>query len=228
EGGGGGGRGGGGRIGDRRAGPLPHPRRYALFTLVGIAGEDDLDAPDICLPAPVTGGSTTKSSTGGLQLPPQTRGNSKIRGAAKAARPTILLTNESAALRDRLMSEIAGLASPDSATTWAGEALSAKNTLTADDAKLLEEAFEKKLSELLASTDEAREAPGTNDPPASVDGPSEDLATDRNTANQPRSKSINKSALAVSAPRRYRDKDHLCYVTRQPCLLCARKPSDAH
>src|ERR1700720_4191996 len=27
--------------------PLPSPRRYALFTLVGIAGEDDLDAPDL-------------------------------------------------------------------------------------------------------------------------------------------------------------------------------------
>ena len=25
----------------------PHARRYALFTLVGIAGEDDLDAPDL-------------------------------------------------------------------------------------------------------------------------------------------------------------------------------------
>src|SRR5262249_51048011 len=27
---------------------LPYARRYALFTLVGIAGEDDLDAPDLC------------------------------------------------------------------------------------------------------------------------------------------------------------------------------------
>jgi hypothetical protein len=212
----------------RMGAALTYARRYALFTLVGIAGEDDLDAPDICLPAPVTGGPTTKSSTGGLQLPLQTRGNGKIRGAAKTARPTILLADESAALRDRLMSEIAGLASADSATTWAGEALPAKNTLTADDGKLLEEAFEKKLSEWSASTDEAMDAPGVNDPPASVDSLSDDLATDRITANQLRSKSIDKSALAVSAPRRYRDKDHLCYVTRQPCLLCGRKPSDAH
>jgi hypothetical protein len=34
--------------------------------------------------------------------------------------------------------------------------------------------------------------------------------------------------LAVSVPRRYRNKEHLRYVTLQPCLLCARKPSDAH
>jgi hypothetical protein len=29
-----------------------YARRYALFTLVGIAGEDDLDAPDLKAPMP--------------------------------------------------------------------------------------------------------------------------------------------------------------------------------
>src|SRR5262245_37134771 len=39
-----------------RMGPaLTYARRYALFTLVGIAGEDDLDAPDICAPTPARG-----------------------------------------------------------------------------------------------------------------------------------------------------------------------------
>src|SRR3954470_10699532 len=32
----------------RRGAALTYARRYALFTLVGIAGEDDLDAPDLC------------------------------------------------------------------------------------------------------------------------------------------------------------------------------------
>src|SRR4051794_18834424 len=31
----------------RRGAPFTYARRYALFTLVGIAGEDDLDAPDL-------------------------------------------------------------------------------------------------------------------------------------------------------------------------------------
>ena len=31
---------------------LTYARRYALFTLVGIAGEDDLDAPDLNPPTP--------------------------------------------------------------------------------------------------------------------------------------------------------------------------------
>jgi hypothetical protein len=39
----------------RMGAALTYACRYALFTLVGIAGEDDLDAPDICVPAPVTG-----------------------------------------------------------------------------------------------------------------------------------------------------------------------------
>jgi len=32
---------------------LTYARRYALFTLVGIAGEDDLDAPDLLSPAAI-------------------------------------------------------------------------------------------------------------------------------------------------------------------------------
>ena len=41
---------------------LTYARRYALFTLVGIAGEDDLDAPDLCAsraPTTATGAATT-------------------------------------------------------------------------------------------------------------------------------------------------------------------------
>ena len=34
--------------------------------------------------------------------------------------------------------------------------------------------------------------------------------------------------LTVAAPRRYRNRDHLRFVMQQPCLLCGRKPSDAH
>src|SRR5215472_1965080 len=32
----------------RMGAALTYARRYALFTLVGIAGEDDMDAPDLC------------------------------------------------------------------------------------------------------------------------------------------------------------------------------------
>src|ERR1700691_4097991 len=40
----------------RMGAALTYARRYALFTLVGIAGEDDLDAPDLVTPtAPIPG-----------------------------------------------------------------------------------------------------------------------------------------------------------------------------
>ena len=39
---------------------------------------------------------------------------------------------------------------------------------------------------------------------------------------------IDKSALAISAPRRIRDKEHLRHVASQPCLVCGRSPGHAH
>ncbi len=39
---------------------------------------------------------------------------------------------------------------------------------------------------------------------------------------------IDKSALAISAPRRVRDKEHLRFVASQPCLVCGRSPGHAH
>ncbi len=41
-------------------------------------------------------------------------------------------------------------------------------------------------------------------------------------------RSIDKSVLALAEPRRIRDKEHLRNVARQPCLVCGRRPSQAH
>src|ERR1700728_3525747 len=43
----------------RMGAALTYARRYALFTLVGIAGEDDLDAPGLLTPSPQKQGHTT-------------------------------------------------------------------------------------------------------------------------------------------------------------------------
>src|SRR3954465_1418487 len=45
----------------RMGAALTYARRYALFTLVGIAGEDDLDAPDLRV-APAAAGGTSPSA----------------------------------------------------------------------------------------------------------------------------------------------------------------------
>ncbi len=39
---------------------------------------------------------------------------------------------------------------------------------------------------------------------------------------------IDKALLAIATPRRVRDKDLLKFVARQPCLVCGRRPSQAH
>src|SRR6202045_2384259 len=146
----------------RMGAALTYARRYALFTLVGIAGEDDLDAPDLCIPPPTAPvGADVRSRaaregnagglTGGLRVPGRTQGNGQARGSARAVSTPALSSAESEALRDRLLGEIADLQSEDSATTWAREALPGKNRLSAADAKLLEDAFETKLSALLSS-----------------------------------------------------------------------------
>ena len=206
----------------RMGAALTYARRYALFTLVGIAGEDDLDAPDLCA-APPTSAARTGTGSGELLAPPRSDGNGRTRAAARPASTPFLSSDESAALRDRLLGEIAVLQSQESATNWAQGALAAKNQLTASDAKLLEKAFEKRLSELLPS--ESAEV-------VNVD-PSERFSADGHEIGKTNERSadqvgIDKSVLTVAAPRRYRNRDHLCFVMQQPCLLCGRKPSDAH
>jgi hypothetical protein len=39
---------------------------------------------------------------------------------------------------------------------------------------------------------------------------------------------VDKSVLAIAAPRRVRDGEHLEYVATLPCLVCGRAPSQAH
>jgi ERF superfamily len=215
----------------RMGAALTYARRYALFTLVGIAGEDDLDAPDLCTPLPTTAAGGTGSASerkanptamkDDLRLPP--RGDGRLRGAGRTFNTPVLSSDESAALRDRLLGEIAGLRSQESATNWAQGALAAKNRLSAEDAKLLEAAFEKRLSELLPS--ESAEVVSVDPSESFRAGGHEIGKIDERSADQA---GIDKSVLTVGAPRRYRNRDHLRLVMQQPCLLCGRKPSDAH
>jgi hypothetical protein len=220
----------------RMGAALTYARRYALFTLVGIAGEDDLDAPDLCTPPPTAPARRDLESGAARGDKPRdggiaSSGNGRARGSGTASSTPPLTAGQSATMRDRLLGEIADLQSEDSATTWAREALAAKNRLTAADAKLLEDAFEIKLSDFLSGSGESpsRDAAET----ASIENlntaSSENhLATESRGIEKPGSPGVDKSVLALSSPRRYRNRDHLRFVTQQPCLLCGRKPSDAH
>jgi hypothetical protein len=52
----------------RMGAALTYARRYALFTLVGIAGDDDLDAPDLTTPTNKIPGPETPKGDGNGQL----------------------------------------------------------------------------------------------------------------------------------------------------------------
>src|SRR5881275_1712570 len=68
----------------RMGAALTYARRYALFTLVGIAGEDDLDAPDLCAgPNARSSPGREGSPQGGEQSPIQPPGPGNGRGRAK-------------------------------------------------------------------------------------------------------------------------------------------------
>jgi hypothetical protein len=141
----------------------------------------------------------------------------------KPAGALVLSPDQSAALRNRLVGEIADLQSQESATSWARGALAAKNSPTATDAKLVQDAFERRLSELPSS--EAA-TPWNDDLSVPQIARPQVIATESTDARQ--AKGIDKSVLTVAAPRRYRNREHLRYVAQQACLICARKPSDPH
>jgi ERF superfamily len=225
----------------RMGAALTYARRYALFALVGIAGEDDLDAPDICVPTPATGllgGARTARSgaargidepAGRLQHPFRNHDNVRAPGTAKPASLPVLSPDQSAVLRDRLLKEIAALPSEDSATDWAQRALAAKNQLTAADARLLEVAFELRLSALLPSeSSEPSIGSGSLSSPSLAGEETIGRDAGSGDAGNDQPARVDKSTLAVPTPRRYRNKTHLRYVAQQPCLLCGRKPSDPH
>src|ERR1700731_4474120 len=126
---------------------LTYARRYSLFALVGIAGDDDLDAPDLAAPANPRG-----------EQPRQSDDPARPNGRPAVAEPPIgsgrlppvqsprLAANLSATLRDSLVAELASLNSADDAAAWAHRRLSAKNALMAGDAQTVEEQFQAKLS----------------------------------------------------------------------------------
>ena len=214
----------------RMGAALTYARRYALFTLVGIAGEDDLDAPDLCddprSPTPSADERSLKPRDGQPRVQPRKPGNGQRRHDRHGERPSTLEPEQSAALREKLLTALGNITSADGAATWAQEVLAAKNRLVGTDAKLVEDAFEHRLSEVAPSaTAEAVDdaAPRTQ---VEIVGAHETRAKESGDLDQPNG--IDKSALTIGTPRRYRSREHLRYVAHQACLVCGRKPSDPH
>jgi hypothetical protein len=222
---------------------LTYARRYALFTLVGIAGEDDLDAPDLDAdpkPAVKLRRYDPRNQSGGQAEVAEGPGGSGGKFSRASARP-VLAPEQSAILRERLLEELVAIGSADEAAVWAQRNMPAKNALTAVDAKIVEERFQARLStisdgQVLDGTTPAGTPDGLapDQPPhalpdknlISADPAEADTSQKASTATKKRSRSRMIRALGKTV--RLRDKGHRKFVLRQPCLVCGRVPSDPH
>jgi hypothetical protein len=209
---------------------LTYARRYALFTLVGIAGEDDLDAPDLsALPkagvehAPRSDHRSQSSAhAAAAERPPRKGGKPSVR----SARP-ILSPEQSASFRKRLVAQLAAIHSSDDAAAWAHRNLAAKNSLTAADAQIVEERFQARLSTIGDSL-------GASEPSSAVSVQSvipagrTDVSAGRKVSTESGKTAHEGAVRALGKTVRLRDKEHRKFVSRQSCLVCGRTPSDPH
>ncbi len=130
----------------RMGAALTYARRYALFSMVGIAGEDDLDAPDVVTSPPSRGKDVGSHAATNSNLRPALNRSNQSR----AKEPTIppiqqkLAAEESAAIKAQLIHEIETLPATD-LELGAIAILKTKNRLSSDDAKLVEEAFSNRM-----------------------------------------------------------------------------------
>ena len=198
----------------RMGAALTYARRYALFTLVGIAGEDDLDAPDLgAAPKPAAelprpGSQSNGQAAAGKRTAP---GDGKL---PESAARSVLGVQLSASLRESLIEQMAAINSADEAAAWAHRNLPAKNTLTAADAKIVEERFRARLSAIDPSHGTCDRPAEGYEPPHAVaeqtgvssasDAATRQKAPMRATKKQSRSDAIR----ALGKTVRLRDKDH--------------------
>ena len=142
----------------RMGAALTYARRYALFTLVGIAGEDDLDAPDLQTPTSQAVEPPKPTGQGNGQLNGGA-GSSRVRKTYPPASKPILGSVQSAELRERLIAELGRLASGEDAAMWAHRSLPEKNRLTAADAQTVEQAFQARMATFTTNIDEFDQSP---------------------------------------------------------------------
>ncbi|MBB4258783.1 ERF family protein [Bradyrhizobium sp. CIR3A] len=186
----------------RMGAALTYARRYALFALVGIAGEDDLDAPN---------------TAAGSPAPPNLKASP---GKGALNRAPVLRPGESAALREQLLRQLEALPASTDLLSWAMASLPLKNSLQEPDARHVEAAYQAKLEDAgSAQAEQTADLDGTPSLPAAP-------AADAEAALQP---ALSEAGLAFpKEPSRKRSKAHLSFVKEQPCLVCQQTPCDAH
>ena len=193
----------------RMGAALTYARRYALFAFVGIAGEDDLDAPNTLI-EPSSPASPHGKPTNNIA---KTSRNSTF------YRSPLLNEEMSTQLKDELIAEIDGLKNGDDLAIWAHRRLSAKNKLTKDDSRAVERAYQSILEQSSHKELDQRVVTSHSPEEAAPDSPAE---CNRSQQTMP------SKVSPITKTVRRRSKAHLRFVGAQPCLVCAQLPCDAH
>jgi hypothetical protein len=194
----------------RMGAALTYARRYALFALVGISGEDDLDAPDLIgEPSPAITTPAKMSQAG-------PKGRKPSNGSIH--QQPLLAPGPSAQLRDQLIAEIHELNEGESLALWAHRRLSAKNTLIHEDARAVEGAYQ---AILMRSQPEAAAQPFS---PQDSNLKAGEATFSTSVPDQ----ASNEVSFPIRKSIRKRNKAHLAFVASQLCLVCQRSPCDAH
>jgi hypothetical protein len=193
----------------RMGAALTYARRYALFALVGIAGEDDLDAPDTLIGPP-----SARSPDEDLRGRP-------FKQSTKPTihRPPLLDTDASGELRHVLVTELRALQDSDALTLWAQRRLPTKNTLMGDDARIVEAAY-RSIMDTILGTDGF-----TND--RSIEAIERQIARE-SVADLGKDLAAESSVVPLNKPVRRRSNAHLAFIRAQACTVCQRQPCDAH
>jgi hypothetical protein len=196
---------------------LSYARRYALFALVGIAGEDNLDAPDLLVEPAITVPTNQNKNYVSRRKRPS--------GSIHKPSLPILSPEASADLRDQLIEEIKSIRNADHLAVWTHGRFAAKNTLKAEDAEAVELAYSRSLK---ASHNDLDDLSGFDEKSSvllptskSGEGALDELAEKRGHGTEERVTPLPKSTTV-------RSKGHLRFVAAQPCLVCQRSPCDAN
>jgi hypothetical protein len=184
----------------RMGAALTYARRYALFTMVGIAGEDDLDAPPDTTDDAKPVDCTPAASPSPAPVRPSQSGTGDGTTPQISAK---LSTEESAAITAQLIREIETLLEDDLQQRAIG-ILKAKNHLSADDAKRVEEAFaarmvlQEALSKEMAS-DEAMTAASDPAQPQPTEASTGPAKPQRQKGRSSKAKAATKQSVAPPA-----------------------------
>ena len=221
---------------------LTYARRYALFTLVGIAGEDDLDAPDlrpnfegapmIDLPSNIWAPMRPESASTPASKIRSTNSASGPRGKSLRPARATLDPEQSAKLREQLLATVAQLQSEEEAADWAHKNMPAKNTLIAAESDLVESAFKDRLASI-QSMQASVEEPASSGAGHDSATASEQIFVELMEASVaapiivPQKPEAHRRRVAAKTVR-LRDKEHCKFVATQPCIVRGRMPAEAH